>query len=173
MISKEFGITKKTEFISTNFLHTNWLDLIKEIDISKNIEVLSRLLSNSSYIPRTNEEILDNLYDATLAILDTSPKLNREEKTRAQYFSYNLCSCDECQKECAAHINKKGQIRISKKVFINTLKQTGSSPPGLLELMYIILFEMLSGIFIELDRKTLANTAQDVWKSGMTELNKE
>ena len=70
-------------------------------------------------------------------------------------------------------MNKKGQIRISKKVFENILRQTGSSPPGLLELMYIIIFEMLSGIFIELDRKTLTNTTHDIWKSGMTELIKE
>lgn len=173
MIWKEFEITKKTEFISADFLHTNWLDLIRNYDLNKNIEILSRLLANSSYIARSNEEILDTLYDATLVILDSSPKLNGEEKTRANYFSYNLCSCDECQKECAAHINKKGQIRISKKNFIKTLKQSGSSPPGLLELMYIILFEIISGIFIELDRETLTKTTQDTWKSGMIELIKE
>jgi hypothetical protein len=148
----------------------NWIDLIREYDISKNIEVLSKLLANSSYIARTNEEILDTLYDATLAILDSSPDLNKEEKTRAQYFSINLCSCDDCQKESAAHINKKGQIRISKKFFLNTLKQTGSSPPGLLELMYSILFEVLSGIFIELDQNTLLNKTREIWKSGMKEL---
>ena len=129
-------------------------------------------MANSSYIARTNEEILDTLYDATLIILDSSPKLNREEKTRAQYFSYNLCSCDECQKQRAAHINKKGQIRISKKVFTKILKQTGPSPPGLLELMYVILLEMLNGIFIELDRKALTNMAQEIWKSGITDLIK-
>ena len=168
-----FEITTKTEFVSADYLHTNWLNLINNYDISKNIEVLSKLLSNPSYIARTNEEILDNLYDATLVILDSSPKLSKEEKTRAQYFSYNLCSCDECQKQTAAHINKKGQIRISKKVFEKILKQTGSSPPGLLELMYIIFFEILSGIFMELDRQTLTNTTHDIWKSGMTELIKE
>lgn len=150
----------------------NWKDLTREYDISKNIEVLSKLLANSSYIARSNEEILDTLYDATLVVLDSSPKVNKEEKTRAQYFSINLCSCGDCQKESAAHVNKKGQIRLSKKVFLNILKQTGSSPPGLLELMYIILFEVLSGIFIELDRNTLINKTREIWKSGMTELIK-
>lgn len=131
---------------------------------------MSQLLANSSYLARTNEEILDNLYDATLVILDSSPELNKEEKTRAQYFSYNLCSCNECQKDCAAHINKKGQIRISKKVFLNILHKTGSSPIGLLELMYILLFEMLSGIFIEFDKQNLSKKIQDIWKSGMSDL---
>lgn len=169
---QEFEITKKTEFISADSLHMNWIDLTREYDISKNIEVLSKLLANSSDIARTNEEILDTLFDATIVLLDSSPKLNKEEKTRALYFSYNLCSCDDCQREFAAHINKKGQIRISKKVFLNILKQTGSSPPGLLELMYIILFEMLSGIFVEFDRNTLVNKTQEIWKSGMVELIK-
>lgn len=168
-----FEITKKTEFISAAYLHANWLDLINDYDISKNIEVLSRLLSNSSYIARTNEEILDTLYDATLVILDSSTKLNKEEKTRALYFSYNLCSCNECEKRYAAHINKKGQIRISQKVFVDILKQSGSSPLGLLELMNVILFEMLSGIFVELDRKTLTSITKDVWKNGMAELIKK
>ena len=99
---QEFKITKKTEFISGDFLHMNWKDLTREYDVSKSIEVLSKLLANSSYIARTNEEILDTLYDATIVVLDSSPKINKEEKTRALYFSYNLCSCDDCQKEFAA-----------------------------------------------------------------------
>jgi len=116
---------------------------------------------------------LDTLYDGALVVLDSTPQLNKEQKTHAQYLSYNLCTCDTCQKECGAHINKKGQIRISKKAFSNTLKQSGSSPPGLLELMYTILYEVMCGIFPELDREAIAEKTEQVWKSGMTKVAKE
>ena len=165
--------TKKAEFEPADSLHNQWLDFSKRHDVNNDIKILSRILNDPSYIARNEQEILNTLYDAALVVLDSTPELNKEQKTRAQYFSYNLCECDACQKECGAHINKKGQIRISKKAFQNTLKQSGSSPPGLLELMYIILYEILRGIFLELDGEAIAEKTQQVWKSGMNELAEE
>jgi len=169
----ECGFTKKAEFEPIYSLHNQWLDYSKRHDINKDIEVLSHLLDDPSNIVRNDEEILNTIYDAALMVLDSTPQLNKEQKTRAQYFSYNLCICGACQKECGAHINKKGQIRISKKAFLNTLKQSDSLPPGLLELMFIILYEVLCGIYLELDRETIAKKTEQVWKSGMAELMKE
>ena len=127
----------------------------------------------SSHIARNEEEILDALYDSALAVLDSTPQLDTEQKTRALYFSYNLCTCKECQKECGAHINRKGQIRISKKFFNGTLNQETPSPIGLLELMYTLLHQLLHGIFSELDEETINEKTEQAWKSGMTELAKE
>jgi hypothetical protein len=128
---------------------------------------------DSSQIARSDEEIFDALYDSTLAVLDSTPHLDSEQKTRALYFSHNLCTCEACKKECGAHINKKGQIRISKKFFQGTLKQKTSSPIGLLELMYTILHQLLHGIFPELDEETINEKAEQAWKSGMMEIAKE
>ena len=76
-----------------------------------------------------------------------------------------------CQKECGAHINKKGQIRISQKVFKKKLQ---SPPPaGLLELIYTILHQMLHGVFPELDEEKITEKTEQVWKSGIDELAKE
>ena len=166
----ECELMKKAEFEPADSLHKQWLEFSKIHDVNKDIKILSRILNDPSYIARNEQEILNTLFDATLIVLDSTPELNKEQKTRAQYYSYNLCQCDACQKECGAHINKKGQIRISKKAFQNTLKQSGSSPPGLLELMYIILYEILSGIFLELDGEAIAERTEKVWRSGMDEL---
>lgn len=105
--------------------------------------------------------------------MDSTPQLDTEKKTRAQYFSHNLCTCNECQNECGAHINRKGQIRISKKYFNVALNQETPSPSGLLELMYTIIHQLLHGVFPELDEETIKEKTEQAWKSGMTELAKE
>jgi hypothetical protein len=129
------------------------------------------LLSDPSSITRTPSQIFDALYNATLVVLESTPQLDFEQKTRALYFSYNLCSCDACQQECGAHINKKGQIRISQKFFQNKLQ---SPPPaGLLEVMYTILHQMLHGIFPELEEETITEKTAQTWKTGIAELAKE
>jgi len=127
----------------------------------------------SSHVARNEEEILDALCDSVLAVLESTTQLDNEQKTRALYFSYNLCSCKECQKECGAHINKKGQIRISKKFFHNTLTQETPPPIGLLELMYTILHQLMHGIFPEHNEETINEKTEQAWKSGITELAKE
>jgi len=134
--------------------------------------VLSQLL-NASQVARNEEEILDTLYDSTLAVLDSTTHLDTEQKTRAQYFSYNLCACKECQKECGMHINKKGQIRISKKFFHNTLNQETPPPIMLLELMYNIFHQVLHGIFPEHNEEKINEKTEQAWKSGITELAKQ
>jgi hypothetical protein len=163
--------TKKLEFEPVDFLHKNWLDYSSKHDINKDIDPFYPLLNDPSPITRTPEQIFDALYNATLVVLESMPQLDSEQKTRALYFSYNLCSCDACQKECGAHINKKGQIRISNKFFQSNLQ---SPPPaGLLELMFTILHQMLHGIFPELDEETILDKTEQSWKSGMAELAKE
>jgi len=129
------------------------------------------LLNDPSPITRTQEQIFDALYNTTLVILESTLQLDSEQKTRALYFSYNLCLCDDCQKECGAHINKKGQIRISQKFFQNSLQSP--LPSGLLELMYSIFHQMLHGIFPEFEEKTIIEKTEQAWKSGMAELAKE
>ena len=167
----ECGRTKKLEFETVDQLHKNWLDYNSKHDINKDIEPLYPLLNDPSSITRTPAQILDALYNATLIVLESTPQLDTEQKTRALYFSYNLCSCDACKKEYGAHINKKGQIRISQKFFQNKLQ---SPPPaGLLELMYTILHQMLHGIFPELEEEAITEKTEQVWKSGMAELVKE
>ena len=164
--------TKEIEFESAESLHNNWLNYTKKHYIREDIEVLYRLL-DSSQLARNEEEILEALYDSTLAVLESAPQLDSEQKTRALYFSYNLCTCEECQKDCGAHINRKGQIRISKRYFNSALNQEEPSPVGLLELMYTLLHQLLHGIFPELDEKTINEKTEQVWKSGMTEVVQE
>jgi hypothetical protein len=130
-------------------------------------------LSKSSHIARNEEEVLDAIYDSTLAVLDSTPQLDTTQKTRAQYFTYNICSCEACQNGRGAHINKKGQIRISKKYFHDTLTQETSSPTALLELMYTIAHQILHGIFPELDEKTIKEKVEQVWRNGINELLKD
>jgi hypothetical protein len=113
---------------------------------------------------------LDALYDVTLLILE-STNLTEEEKTRALYLQINLCECNECQKEFASHINKKGQIRISKKYFKNTLKNI--PPAGFLEIMYTILHQILHGIFPKLNKEKIIKKTEKIWKEGISELKKE
>jgi hypothetical protein len=103
--------TEKVEFEPADSLHRNWINYTNKHNVNEDIEALSQLL-NSSHVARNEEEVLDALYDSTLAVLDSTPQLDSEQKTRALYFSYGLCSCKECQEECGAHINRKGQIRI-------------------------------------------------------------
>lgn len=105
-----------------------------------------------------------------MAVLDSTPQLDPEQKTRAQYFTYNLCTCDKCQSTCGAHINKKGQIRISQKYFHNTLTQETPSPIALLELMYTIAHQILHGIFPELDEESINKKVEQMWRSGMNDL---
>ena len=112
--------TKKADLAPADSLHINWLDYSSKHDINKDIEPLYPLLNDPLSIRRTEAQILDALYNATLVVLESTPQLDSEQKTRALYLSYNLCSCDACQKEYGAHINKKGQIRISQKLFQNS-----------------------------------------------------
>ncbi len=169
----ECGRTKKIEFEPADSLHKKWVDYNKKHDINKDIEALYKLVDGTSSIARNETEVLDTLYDSALLVLDSTSQLDNEQKTRASYFSYNLCSCEACQKECGAHINKKGQIRISQKFFLDTLNQKMPSPLGVLELMYTILHEVLHGIFPELDEQTITEKTEQAWKSGMARLAKE
>ena len=163
--------TKKLEFEPVDFLHKNWLNYSNKHEINRDIEPLYLLLNDPSPITRTPEQIFDALYNATLVILESTPQLDGEQKTRALYLSYNLCSCDACQKECGTHINKKGQIRVSHKFFQSNLQ---SPPPsGLLELMFTLLHQLLHGIFPELDEELIVEKTEQVWKSGIAELAKE
>jgi hypothetical protein len=163
--------TKKLEFEPAELLHKNWLDYTSKHDISQEVEPLLPLLNDSSPFARTETQVLAALYNATLLVLESTTHLDTTQKTRAVYFEYNLCSCDACQSECGAHINKKGQIRISQKFFQNTLQST--PPNGLLELMYTVLHQMLHGIFPELDEKAVTEQTEQTWKSGMLELAKD
>ena len=163
--------TKKLEFEPVDVLHSNWLDYSKDHDINKESETLIPLLNDSSAVMRTQTQILDAIYNATVTVLESTPDLDTEEKTRALYLQYNLCTCDECQKDCATHINKKGQIRISQQFFQNTLQ---SPPPaGILEVMFTIFHQLLHGIFPECDEEEIADKTQQVWNDGMSELAKE
>ena len=81
--------------------------------------------------------------------------------------------CEECQKEAGAHINRKGQIRISKNYFDGALNQETSSPTGILEIMYTIVHQLLHGIFPELDEETINEKTEQAWNSGINELAKE
>jgi hypothetical protein len=152
-------------------LHSNWLDYSKKHDINKESETLIPLLNDSSAMMRTQTQILDAIYNAAVTILESSPELDREQKTRALYLQYNLCECDDCQKNCATHINKKGQIRISQQFFQDTLQFP--PPDGIMEVMYTVFHQILHGIFPELDEDTIVEKNQQVWNSGMNELMKE
>jgi hypothetical protein len=166
------GRTNKVEFEPADSLHRNWINYSKKHNVNEDIEALSQLL-NVSHVTRNEKEVLDALYDSTLAVLDSAIQLDSEQKTRALYFSYDLCSCKACQKECGAHINRKGQIRISKNFFYNTLNQETPPPIGLLELMYTILHQLLHGIFPEHNEETINEKTEQAWKSGITELAKQ
>lgn len=163
--------TKKLEFEPVQFLHNNWIEYSNKHDINKESETLIPLLDDSSPVMRTQDQILDAIYNAAVTVLESSPEIDGEQKTRALYLQYNLCTCDECQKDCATHINKKGQIRISQQFFQNTLQ---SSPPaGIMEVIYTILHQLLHGIFPEFDEEQISDKTQQVWNSGMAELAKE
>jgi hypothetical protein len=168
----ERKITKTIEFESADSLHRNWLNYTKKHSISQDIEVLYNLLESPNVV-HSEEEILDALYDSVLSVLDSAPQLDHEQKTRVLYFSHNLCTCNECQKDCGAHINRKGQIRISKKYFNGALNQEEPSPVGFLEVMYTLVHQLLHGIFPELDEETINAKTEQVWKSGMNEWVKE
>ena len=163
---------KKVEFEPADRLHQEWENYSKRYDVNKDIEALYRLVESNSSIARSETEVLATVYDSTLLVLDSTTQLDNEQKTRASYFSYSLCSCESCQK-CGAHINKKGQIHISHKYFLETLNQTASSAIGVLELMYTILHELLHGIFPELDDTAVTQKTEKVWISGMAELLKQ
>jgi hypothetical protein len=119
----------------------------------------------------TEAQVLDAIYNATLVILESTPQIEIEKKTRAVYFQYNLCSCEACKKECAAHVNKKGQIRISQKYLQNSLKCT--PPDGFLEVMYTILHQMLHGIFPQLMEDAITRKTEQTWNVGIMKLSKE
>jgi len=163
--------TKKLEFEPIDVLHSNWLDYSKKHDINEESETLIPLLNDSSTLMRTQTQILDAIYNAAVTILESSPELDPEQKTRALYLQYNLCECDACQKDCATHINKKGQIRLSQKFFQDTLQFP--PPDGIMEVMYTMFHQILHGIFPELDEDTIIKKNQQAWNSGMNELMKE
>ena len=164
---------KKVEFESAQSLHKKWEDYSNKHDSNKDVEALYKLVEGNSSIARNETEVLASVYDSAVVVLDSTPQLDNEQKTRASYFMYNLCTCDSCKKECGAHINKKGQIRISQKFFIDTLNKNTSLAIGVMELMYTILHEFLHGIFPELDEEKVTEKTEKVWKSGMTELVKQ
>lgn len=159
-------------FEKNELIHERWLKYQKKHNMDQDLKVLFLLLKDFSNIARDEQEILAIIYDAVLIILDSAKQLNNEQKTRAYYFIYNLCTCEACQKDCGTHINKKGKIRISKKMFLEILNQDKPLPIGLLELMFTILHEVLHGIFPELDEKTITEKTQQVWKSGMSNISK-
>jgi len=169
----ECGRVKKVEYEAADFLHKKWLDFSKKYDIKEDIEALFKLVEGSSGIARNETEVLDTVYDSALIVLDSTLELNNKQKVRASYFSYNLCSCEACQSACGAHINKKGQIRIAHKFFLDALNQKTSSAIGVLELMYTILHELLHGILPGLNEESIIEKTEQVWKSGMRELTKE
>jgi hypothetical protein len=164
---------KKSEYEAADFLHKEWSNYRKNYDIKDDIEALIILVEGYSGIARNETEVLNTVYDSTMVVLDSSSQLDNEQKVRASYFSYNLCSCKACQTNCGAHINKKGQIRIAQKFFLDVLNQKTSSAIGVLELMYIILHEILHGIFPELNEVLIIEKTTQVWKSGIKELIKE
>ena len=163
----------KVEFEPADSLHKKWDNYSKKHDINKDIGALYKLVEGNSSIARNETEVLASVYDSALVVLDSTPQLDNEQKTRATYFSYNLCTCDSCQKECGAHINKKGQIRISQKFFLDTLNLKNSPAIGVMEMMYTILHELLHGIFPELDEETVTEKTEQAWKSGMEQLVKQ
>jgi hypothetical protein len=170
--SLEWERTKKVEFETAESLHENWLNYTKKHSTDEDINAVFKLL-NSSGVARNDEEILNTLYDSALAVLDSTPQLEIELKTRALYFSHNLCTCEECQKNVGAHINRKGQIRISTKYFTDTMNQEAPPPMGLLELMYTLVHQLLHAIFPELDEETINEKTEKIWTSGIVELVKQ
>ena len=164
-------MTKKNFFELAKSLHNNWISYTKKYDIMKEIEPLLPLLNDPSGFSRTETQILDAFYNAALTVLESTPELEVEQKTRALYFNYNLCDCDSCKKEIGSHINKKGQIRISKKFFQEKLN---SQPPfGLVEIMYTLFHQILHGIFPQMEEDEVIEKTERSWKMGLIELINE
>jgi hypothetical protein len=164
-------MTKKNFFELAGSLHNNWISYTKKYNITKEIEPLLPLLNDPSGFSRTETQILDAFYNAALTVLESTPELGVEQKTRALYFNYNLCDCDSCNKEVGTHINKKGQIRISKKFFQEKLN---SQPPyGLVEIMYTLFHQILHGLFPNLEEYEVVEKTERFWKMGLTELIRE
>lgn len=127
---------------------------------------------NGSDVAHNDEEILDALFDSVLAVLDSTTEFDAEHKTRALYFSCNLCSCNACKKESGAHINKKCQIRISKKFFRSVLNQKTPPPIGLVQLMYTIFHQVIRSILPEDSEETIIEKTEQAWKNGVSKLAK-
>ena len=159
-------------FEKNESIHERWVEYQEKHNLDEDIEVLLFLLKDFSNIARDEKEILAILFDAILMVLDSAKLLNNEQKTHALYLFYNLCSCEACQKDLGAHINKKGQIRISKKLFLKILNQRKPLPISLLELMYTLLHELLHGIFPEFDERIIVKKTEQVWNSGMSNIIK-
>jgi hypothetical protein len=158
---------------TVEFIHKQWEDYIKKHDVSKDVEALIKLVEDNTGIARNESEVLATVYDSALVVLDSSPLLDEEEKTRASYFSYALCTSETCKKDCAAYMNKKGQVRMSHQFFLDILNQKGSPAFGVLELMYTILHEFMHGIFPELTEDEIVEKTEQTWISGMSELLKQ
>jgi hypothetical protein len=158
----------KANFEAADFLHKQWEDYSNKHDIRKDIEALIKIVEDNTGIARNETEVLATVYDSALVVLDSTPILDNEEKARASYFSYSLSSVVD--QDLGAFINKKGEVRIGHKFFLDALNQKTSPASGVLELMYTILHELLHGIFSELDEEAIIEKTEKVWTSGMTEL---
>ena len=167
-------MVSKGGFETCEFLHKQWEEYTKEHDINKDIEALITLVEGNTGIARDETEVLATVYDSALVVLDSSPLLDNEEKTRASYFSYSLYTSEAGQNGYGAYINKKGQVRIEHDYFLETLNQKASSSAfGVLELMYTIVHELMHGVFPELDEEAIKEKTEHVWTSGMTEVLKQ
>lgn len=164
---------KNRDYETAEFLHMIWEDYSNNHDINKDIEALIKLVENNTGIARNETEVLATVYDSALVVLDSSQNIDEEEKTRASYFSYNLYSPETNESDFGAHINKKGQIRLSHSYFLETLNQKTSPAFGVLELMYTIIHELLHGIFPDLIEEVITKKTEEVWKSGMEEFVKQ
>ena len=164
---------KKVVYDSIDLLHKEWGEFREKHDIDADIETLYKLLKYSPNIARNESEILNTIYDSTLLLLDSTPRLDLEQKNRVSYFSYDLCLCEKCQNTCGAHIDKNTQIHISKKFFSEIIKNNSSPLMGILELMFSILHEVIHCIFPELDEESTVKMVKKVWINGMRELRKE
>ena len=158
---------------TVEFIHKLWEDYTKNHDIAKDVEALIKLVEDNTGIAKNESEVLATVYDSALVVLDSSTILDEEEKTRASYFSYALCTSETCKKDCAAYMNKKGQVRMSHQFFLDTLNQKGSPAFGVLELMYTILHEFIHGIFPDLNEEEIIEKTEQTWTSGMSELLKQ
>ena len=164
---------KNRNYETAEFLHRVWEEYSNKHDINKDIEALIKLVENSTGIARNETEVLATVYDSALVVLDSSQKIDEEERTRASYFSYSLYSPDMNEPDFGARINKKGQIQLDHSFFLETLNQKTSPAFGVLELMYTIIHELLHGIFPDFDEEAITKKAEEVWKSGMEELVKQ
>jgi hypothetical protein len=160
----------KANFEVADFLHKQWRLYSDKHDINKDIEVLIKVVEDNTAIARNETEVLATVYDSALVVLDSTSTLDKEEKARASYFSYSLSL--QADQDCGAYINKKGEVRIGHKFFLDTLNQKSSPAIGVLELMYTILHELLHGVFPELDEDAIIEKTEKVWTNGMKELIK-